>query len=68
MIEALRALPSLEAKLASLVEKFDAKLLEPPNPHGSAVWQIVTFDGDRGLGSAERAIRWGRLTLLRVRA
>ncbi len=52
VIEALRALPSLEAKLASLVEKFDAKLLEPPNPHGSAVWQIVTFDGDRGLGPA----------------
>ena len=29
VIEALRALPSLEAKLASLVEKFDAKLLDP---------------------------------------
>lgn len=52
VIEALRALPSLEAKLASLVERIDAKLLEPSNPHGSAVWEMVTFDGDRGLGPA----------------
>ena len=52
VIEALRALPSLEAKLAGLVERIDAKLLEPSNPHGSAVWEIVTFDGDRGLGPA----------------
>jgi hypothetical protein len=52
VIEALRALPSLEANLASLVERFEAKLLEPSNPHGSAVWEMVTFDGDRGLGPA----------------
>lgn len=55
VIEALRALPSLEAKLASLVdlvERIDAKLLEPSNPHGSAIWETVTFDGDRGLGPA----------------
>lgn len=52
VIEALRALPSLEANLASLVEKIDAKLLEPSNPHGSAAWEMVTFDGDRGLGPA----------------
>jgi hypothetical protein len=50
VIEALRALPSLEAKLASLVERIDAKLREPSNPHGSAAWEMVTFDGDRGLG------------------
>lgn len=52
VIETLRALPSLEAKLASLVERIDAKLLERSNPHGSAVWEIVTFDGERGLGPA----------------
>lgn len=52
VIEALRALPSLEAKLASLVERFDAKLLEPPNPHGSVFWELLTFDGNRGLGPA----------------
>lgn len=52
IIEALRALPSLEANLASLVERIDAKLVEPSNPHGSAVWEMVTFDDDRGLGPA----------------
>jgi len=52
VIAALRALPSLEAKLASLVEKIGATLLESSSPHGSAVWEIVTFDGDRGLGPA----------------
>jgi hypothetical protein len=52
VIEALRALPSFEAKLESLVEKIDAKLLEASNPHGSAVWETVTFDGHRGLGPA----------------
>ncbi len=51
-IEALRALPPLEKKLASLVEKIDAKLLEPSNPHGTAIWELVTFGGDRGLGPA----------------
>jgi hypothetical protein len=52
VIEALRALPSLEANLSSLVERIDAKLLEPSNPHVSAVWEMVRFDGDRGLGPA----------------
>ncbi len=52
IIELLRSLPSLEAKLANLVERIDAKPLEPSNPHGSAVWELVTFDGDRGLGPA----------------
>lgn len=52
VIKALRALPSLEANLASLVEKLEAKLPELSNPHGSAVWKMVTFDGDRGLGPA----------------
>ena len=52
VIEVLRALPSIEANIANLVESFHAKLLEPSNPHGSAVWEMVTFDGDRGLGPA----------------
>ncbi len=52
VIEALRVLPSLEANLASLAERIDAKLLEPTNPHGSVVWEMVAFDGGRGLGPA----------------
>lgn len=52
VIVALRALPPLEEKLTNLVERIDAKLLEPSNLHGSAVWEVVTFDGDRGLGPA----------------
>lgn len=52
VIAALRALPSLEAKLASFVERIDAKLIEPSRPHSAAVWETVTFDGNRGLGPA----------------
>jgi hypothetical protein len=52
VIEALRALPSLEARFATLIERIDAKLQEPSNPHGSAVWEKVSFDYDRGLGPA----------------
>ncbi|MBE9550184.1 MAG: hypothetical protein IMF09_12325 [Proteobacteria bacterium] len=52
VIEALRALPPLAEKIASLVERFNAKLPEPSNPHGPALWEVVTFDGDRGLGPA----------------
>lgn len=52
VIEALHALPPLEAKLASLVERIDGKLLEPKNRHNSAIWEMVTFDDDRGLGPA----------------
>lgn len=47
VIAALRALAPLGAKLASLIERIDAK-----NPHGSAVWETVVFDDDRGLGPA----------------
>jgi hypothetical protein len=50
--QVIEALPSIEAKLASLVERIGAKPVEPSNPHGSAVWETVTFDGDRGLGPA----------------
>lgn len=52
LVEALRALPSLEAKLANLVELSDAEQLKSLNPHGPAVWEPVTFDGNRGLGPA----------------
>lgn len=52
VIEALHAIPSLASNLANFVERFDTKLLKPSNPHGSAVWETVTFDGDRGLGPA----------------
>jgi len=52
VIETLRVLPSLETKLAGIVERIDEKLLAASNPHGSAVWETVTFDGNRGLGPA----------------
>lgn len=52
VIEALHSLPSLVANFENFVEKLDAKLLEPSNPHGSAILEMVTFDDDRGLGPA----------------
>ena len=52
VVEALRALPSLESGLTNLVERIDRRLLKPSNPHGSAIWEKVTFDDDRGLGPA----------------
>jgi hypothetical protein len=52
VIAALRSLPSLESRLARLVEKMDAKPNRQKNPHGSAIWEKVTFDGNRGLGPA----------------
>lgn len=52
MIKELQALPSLGAKLVNLVERMDTKLPKSLNPHGSAVWKVVTFDDDRGLGPA----------------
>lgn len=50
VLEALRALPSLGANLAALVGRLDTALSKPSNPHGSAIWEIVTFNSDRGLG------------------
>ena len=52
VIKALRVIPSLVSKLANLVERINTKLLKSSNPHGSAVWEMVTFDDDRGLGPA----------------
>lgn len=52
VIDALRALPSLESKLQQLVDTVDAKLSVVTNLHGSAAWEKVTFVGDRGLGPA----------------
>lgn len=52
VLETLRALPSLEAKFANLVERIDETLFVSSNPHGSAVWETVTFDSQRGLGPA----------------
>ena len=52
VITSLRALPLLEAKLSSLLESVETNLLEQSSPHGSAVWEMVMFDGDRGLGPA----------------
>lgn len=51
-IESMRAIPELKVKLENLVERLDATLIHSPNPHGSAVWETVTFDGNRGLGPA----------------
>ena len=52
VIKELRAIPSLEAKLAKLVERIDTKMPKSSNPHGSAIWEMVTFDDNRGLGPA----------------
>lgn len=52
VIAALRAIPTLEAKLANLLERFDTTMTQSSNAHGCAVWETVTFDGDRGLGPA----------------
>jgi hypothetical protein len=52
VIEALRALPSFEAKIERLLQRIDTKPIESSNRHGSAVWEMVTFGGDRGLGPA----------------
>lgn len=48
VIEALRAFPSVAENLTNLFER----LIKPSSPHGSAVWETVTFDGNRGLGPA----------------
>lgn len=45
-------LPKLIDALSSLSSSFESKQLEPSNLHGFAVWEMVTFDGDRGLGPA----------------
>lgn len=52
VIEALYALPTLEVKLANLVDRLDTTPIHSPNPHGNAVWETLTFNGDRGLGPA----------------
>ena len=52
IIEFLRALPKLEAEIANLADRLDTASVQPANLHGSAVWETVTFDGDRGLGPA----------------
>jgi hypothetical protein len=52
VIESLRVIPGLEVKLANLAERLDATQIQAPKPHGNAVWETVTLDGDRGLGPA----------------
>lgn len=52
VIEALRALPSMIEKFESFTEKLDTKMVKSLNMHGSAVWEAVTFDSNRGLGPA----------------
>lgn len=51
VISALQALPSLEARLVDLAARMDSTLL-PSRPHRCAMWERLTFDGDRGLGPA----------------
>lgn len=52
IIDALRALPPLEARLATLVDKMDAKLLESSDSRVPTTWEMVTFATNRGLGPA----------------
>ena len=51
VISALKALPSLEAQLLDLAARMDSTLL-PSRSHRLAIWERLTFDGDRGLGPA----------------
>ena len=52
VIEAIRALPSLEAKLDSIAVRLDEKHPEIVNAHGSATWEVVRFEDSRGIGPA----------------
>lgn len=52
VIKTLSAIPTLESKLANLVDRLDTTLTQSPNLHDWAAWETVTFDGDRGLGPA----------------
>jgi len=50
VIEALRALPALEAKLTDFVEQIKPLVLS--GTHGHTAWKKVEFDSERGLGPA----------------
>ncbi|MEA1988959.1 MAG: hypothetical protein U9N57_07115 [Pseudomonadota bacterium] len=52
VVEALRALPTLEKKLETLVDRLEAKPFSPPSSHDINMWELVTFGEDRGLGPA----------------
>ena len=49
VIEALRTLPSIEAKLNGLVDRIAENVGTQPKP---AIWESIAFDNDRGLGPA----------------
>jgi hypothetical protein len=50
--EALKVLPSIESKVASIDQKLDEGSSDRSNTRGSKVWEVVTFESDRGLGPA----------------
>lgn len=52
VIEALRSLPSIESRLSILVDRLDSRGHDSSSPHGLAVWESVSFEGNRGLGPA----------------
>lgn len=53
VVEALKSLPSLQGKLASLVDNLDARLKSAaPDRQTDGRWEPVTFETDRGLGPA----------------
>lgn len=53
VVAALKALPSLETKLTSLVDDIDKRVrFDPSDRQRDGRWERVTFETDRGLGPA----------------
>lgn len=52
ILEALQVLPSISAKLATWVDRPDARSHVSANCPTAAKWEVITFETDRGLGPA----------------
>lgn len=52
IVEALQALPSIDAKLASLLDHPNARTHLAPKHPTVGKWEVISFEADRGLGPA----------------
>ena len=52
IVEALRLLPSISAKLARLIDSPGAQSLLAANRPSQGKWEVISFEADRGLGPA----------------
>lgn len=52
VINALNLLPCIGEKIDRIIDNQNHKVINQPNQHGSAVWEKVVFDSNRGLGPA----------------